>query len=142
MHYSLRYISLIGIGFILGYFYRSFTYAAIDLEPATEVYKEVAHLSYDRFVNGTLICVDMDNDIAYYRANDRMQTMATTDTVQLDSGESLSVKEVDLRGFYLQLNGADVHAGMSGSPVWLDNEIVGYISKLLDADTLYCIWAN
>lgn len=139
MHYSLKYISILTCGFVVGYLVHK---PSIQLQPATEVYKEVAHLPPTSFSNGVLIYTDTANDTAYYVATDRLQNVEPKDVVTLDTGESTTVQQVDLRGFYLDATQATVRAGMSGTPVWHDNEIIGYVSSLRNSNTLYCIWAN
>lgn len=139
MHCSLKYISVFVTGILMGFFVHQ---PQIQLQPAVEVYKEVAHIPATQFSNGTLIYTDSENDVSYYVATDRLQTMKPGDNVTTDNGESLTIKLVDLRGFYVDTTDVNIRAGMSGSPIWYDNEIVGYVSSLRDSNTLYCIWAN
>lgn len=142
MLYSLKYISIFAAGVLIGFMVGIGGKRSIVLEKATEVYKEVAHIPPSSYNNATLIYTDAENDIAYYVATDRIQEVTCGDTLYLDNGDAARVTEVDLRGFYLDVSECGVRAGMSGTPIWCDDEIVGYISSLHNQNTLYCIWAN
>jgi len=142
MRYNLKYISMLLLGLAIGNTFCYLNHGSIPLEPATEIYKEVAHIPPDRYTNATLLFVDTANDIAYYRADERLQSVAEGDAVSLETGEVLHIKAADLRGFYLNTNTATIRAGISGTPVWREDEIIGYVSQLQNDDTLYCIWSN
>lgn len=142
MHFNLKYISALLLGVTLGISYMNCQPKILQLQPATEVYKEVAHISPTEFSNATLIYTDSESDISYYVANDRIQRIYEGAVVRFENGSTGYVREAVLRGMYVGITDSDVHAGMSGTPVWFGDEIVGYVSSLQDSTTLYCIWAN
>lgn len=142
MRCSLKYISILFVGVVMGALIPPKSHNYIHLEPACEVYKEVAHIPTATYNNAKLIYTDTDSDTSYYLVNERIQQLSRADTVVFDNGAHGTVKAVDLRGLYVDVSEAEVHAGVSGTPVWFNDEIVAYVSSLQNATTLYCIWAN
>lgn len=142
MRYSLRYISFFMLGMLAGWICRSASAKPVALEVATEVYKEVAHIAPTQYANATLIYTDTENDVAYYIADERLQNTQKGEKLLLDNGECVTVVEKDLHGFYVDVKDTTVRAGMSGTPIWKNNEIIGYVSSLHNQNILYCIWAK
>lgn len=139
MQYNSKYIKL---AFILGIIGGLLCprRQVVSLTPATEVYKQVAHIPSTEYSNMTLIYTDSNNDVNYYIAKDSIPILCPGDTVHLTDGTELLLLDTSVSGFYLSVDGVTVRAGMSGDPIWYDNEIIGYISQLQGSQTLYCIW--
>lgn len=141
MRCSLKYISVALIAGVVGYFLPH-QHNDIPLKPAVEVYKEVAHIPPEKYTNGTLIYTDPSSDTSYYIATGVLRDVHAGDTVSLDNGTELPVLDITLSGFYLDISDVYIHAGMSGSPIWYNNVIIGYISTMFSKERLYCIWST
>lgn len=141
MRCSLKYISIALIAGAVGY-YLPHQRQDIELQPAVEVYKEVAHIPPSTYSNGTLIYTDANSDISYYIANDVLRNVHSGDVVFMEDGTALSVLDTTLKGFYLDIAGKTIQAGSSGSSIWSNNHVIGYISTMSSKDMLYCIWST
>ena len=106
---------------------------------SSDVIKTVAHIPLDER-KYKLIYKDTDNDIAYYMVLDTSRALSIGDTVITSNGDETTVRAVDVYGFYVDYN--DVfYPGMSGTVIRDEyGESVGYVSKLIDSDSVYCIW--
>lgn len=141
MHCSLKYISVALIAGVVGYVLPH-QHNDIALKPAVEVYKEVAHIPPEEYANGTLIYTDTKSDISYYIVTGVLRDVHAGDIVELNDGTELTLLDTTLSGFYLDISGFSIQAGMSGSPIWYNDAIIGYISTMSSKDRLYCIWST
>jgi len=107
---------------------------------ASDVIKTVSHIDLSANKNLECIYVDSINDISYYRTLDSKDLVSIGDTVYTSKNDSTEVIATDVYGFYVKYN--DVfYPGMSGTVIRnADGEGVGYVSTVLDSDTVYCIW--
>lgn len=137
---SLKYISVFVLGLLSGYFL--FNGKVVQLEPATEVYKDVAHLFEPRYSNATLIYQDTANDVNYYVVDSPIYDLRVGDCVYLDYGEPLLVTDIDDKGFCIDISNFSTVAGMSGEPIYLNDSVIGYVSSLRGLNKLYCIWSS
>ena len=145
MHYSSKFTNILLIlmfvgGVTLGYFFPH--KKEVTLQPATEVYKEVAHIDSQTYSNAQLIYTDYEDDINYYVANDVVRQISSGDIVYMSNGDGFTVMDTSLSGFYINVLYYPVQAGMSGEPIWYNGTIIGYISKLYSNEMLYCIWST
>lgn len=86
-----------------------------------------------------LIDSDPDADIAYMDMSDKPK-LKQGDIVSLDDGREFPIIDTCYTGFYIDDAVEPVKAGDSGSTIWYNNTIVGYISTNLGSGKVYCIW--
>lgn len=104
----------------------------------TDIVKTVGHISLDDSFEK--IYTDVDNDIAYYRYPCNSHLLNIGDTVYTCNDDTVTVTATDVYGFYVTCEDS-FYPGMSGTAIRNSNgQGVGYVSELLDNDTVYCIW--
>lgn len=86
-----------------------------------------------------MIASDVENDIAYMSMDDKPK-LTKGDSVVLDDGREFLVIDTCYTGFYIDDTVEPLVAGDSGSSVWLNDQIVGYISTNCGGGKVYCIW--
>lgn len=88
-----------------------------------------------------LVSYDSDTDIGYYRPVDASVSDINFGSIVFDIyGEIGQVLFVTPAGFIVDASAMTVQAGDSGTPIFCENQVIGYVSSRVNNDLLYCIW--
>lgn len=101
--------------------------------------KTVAHIDLSTRDDLELVAVDYDNDVAFYKYVQPTRNIEIGETVKLIGGIEATLVYTDAVGFCIDCS--SISTGMSGTAVQnMSGEQIGYISKRLPDNTVYCIW--
>lgn len=106
----------------------------------SSIFKTVAHIDPSDVPYAERIYVDYANDVAVYMYKDWSPPASKGDTVTTANGFVGSLVELTPTGFIADFGDAQVYGGMSGMPVFFNEDTIGYVSSTYENNYVYCIW--
>lgn len=113
----------------------------VRLDSTSDILKTVAHVDLSYREDLKQVYVDVENDVAYYIYLNKTRNLSLGDTVYLMDGSECTVTYIDAFGFAFKSD-STLTQGLSGTAIRNANGVqLGYISKRLNTDEIYCIWS-
>ena len=134
----LSIFSLLCISFVAGFFVGK-SQLKREVIPA-HLIKGTAHTKLEN-TKYRLVFFNDATDVAYYEPVDELTEELTIGSTVCDIyGECGILQSLTPSGFTVETSSMYLQAGDSESPIFYQNQVIGYVSSKVNDGLLYCVW--